>query len=122
MLAIDISLETFLKTLETGSGFWNPLVWITAAVVAFLIMFILRGFGNKGFKQKTGQTKPFLSGNEETSKENMHVPAANLYWGFTESLKWFYKYFRRMHNGNVSDYILWFVIIMAIMFIMIGVI
>ena len=31
-----ITIETLLETLKTGSGFWNPIVWIVAIVVAFL--------------------------------------------------------------------------------------
>jgi len=115
-------LSKILKTFETGSGLWNPLVWICAIVVAFLLMYILRGFGNRKFKKATGQTQAFLSGNPEYEKEQMHVKGGNVYWGFTETLKWAYTVFDKMHTGNVSDYILWFVIIMGIFFIVIGVI
>jgi len=114
--------ETLLETLKTGSGFWNPLIWITAIVVAFLIMYILRGFGKKEYKEKTDQTQSFLSGNPEYEKEQMHIKSSNMYWGFTESLKWVYDVLFRMHTGDVSDYVLWFVIVMAFLFILIGVI
>lgn len=117
-----LPLETFLESLKTGSGFWHPLVWITAIVVAFLIVYIIRGMGNKKYKKGTEQTKAFLSGNPEYEKEQMHIKGKNLFWGFTESLKWVYHVLERMHNGNVSDYILWFVITMAIFFLVLGVI
>ena len=52
----------------------------------------------------------------------MHVKASNVYWGFMESLRWVYKFLNKMHTGNVSDYVLWFVIIMGVLFIVIGVI
>jgi hypothetical protein len=112
-----ISFESLLETLRTGSGFWHPLIWIVAMVIAFLIIYIFRSFGNKSFKRKTEQTKSFLSGNPEYEKEQMHVKASNLYWGFTESLKGFYKLLKKMHTGNASDYVLWFVIILAILLI-----
>ena len=52
----------------------------------------------------------------------MHVGGSNVYWGFTESLKWLYGSLEKMHTGNASDYILWFVIILGVMFLIIGVI
>ena len=117
-----ITWESFLETFETGSGFWNPLIWITAIVIAFLVVYILRGYGKKEYKEETEQTKAFLSGNPEYEKEKMHIKGSNVYWGFTESLKWIYKTLEKMHTGNVSDYILWFAVIMGILFILVGVI
>jgi hypothetical protein len=108
-------------TLETGSGFWTPIIWISAMVIAFLIAYILRGFGKKEYKEKTEQTQAFLSGNPEYEKEQMHVKGGNVYWGFVESLKWAYNFLMKMHNGNASDYVLWFVVMLAILFILLGV-
>ncbi len=115
-------LDSFLKTLLTGSGLWNPLIWIIIAFIALLVVYIIRGFGNKAYKKDTGQTKSFLSGNPEYEKEEMHIKASNVYWGFLETLRWLYKLFDKMHTGNVSDYILWFVVVMGILFLIIGVI
>lgn len=117
-----VTWESFLQTFDTGSGFWNPLVWVAAAVVAFLIVYILRGYGKKDYKENTGQTQAFLSGNPEYEKEQMHIKGSNVYWGFTESLKWVYKVLDKIHTGNVSDYVLWFVIIMGVLFVLVGVI
>ena len=108
-------------TFETGSGFWNPLVWIIIFVVAFLIAYILRSFGNTKYKKGTEQTKVFLSGNEEYPQEDMQVKSSNLYWGFTESFSWVFTLLRRMHTGNASDYIVWFIVVLAI-FLLAGVI
>jgi hypothetical protein len=116
------TLEPLLETLQTGSGSWSPLIWGVAIVIAFIIVYALRSFGRKDYKEKTGQTQAFLSGNPEYEKEQMHVKASNLYWGFMESMKFIYTTLNKMHNGNISDYVLWFVIIMAILFITIGVI
>ena len=115
-------IDILLKNLETGSGFWNPLVWGLAIVIAILLIYIIRGFGKKDYKKDTEQTKAFLSGNPEFSKDEMHVKGKNLYWGFTQALKSVYNVLENMHNGNVSDYILWFVIILGVLFIVIGVI
>jgi hypothetical protein len=117
------SFETFLETLKIQDwSLWNPLVWGIAIIIAFLIIYIVRGFGKKGYKEKTEQTKVFLSGNPELEKEKMHVGGSNIYWGFTESLKWLYGSLEKMHTGNASDYILWFIIILGVMFLIIGVI
>jgi len=110
---------SFLETLKTGSGFWNPLVWVIIVGMAFLLVYVLRGFGKREFKEKTGQTQSFLSGNPEYEKEQMHIKSSNVYWGFTESMKWFYKLLRKMHTGNASDYVLWFVVVMGFLFVIV---
>ena len=115
-------IDTLLKNLETGSGFWNPLVWCLAIVIALLLIYIIRGFGKKEYKKGTEQTKAFLSGNPEYSKNEMHVKGKNLYWGFIKTLNSVYNVLEDMHNGNASDYVLWFVIILGVLFIVIGVI
>ena len=110
-------LEPLLESFQTGSGFWNPVIWVVAIIVALLIVVVLRGFGNKEYKKKTGQTQAFLSGDTEYEKEQMHIKDSNVYWNFTESLKWVFDSLKKMHTGNVSDYALWFVIVIAILFI-----
>lgn len=109
-------------TLESGSGFWNPLIWVLILCIAFLLIYGIRGFGKSSYKKGTEQTKAFLSGNQEAAAEEMHVKASNLYWGFTASMKSLYGRLRNMHTGNVSDYLLWFVIVLAVLFVIIGVI
>jgi hypothetical protein len=111
-------IDELLRTFDTGSGFWNPLVWGVAIIIAFLIVYIIRSYGKTGYKKDTEQTKVFLSGNPELEKEKMHVKASNVYWGFMESMKGIYKALTNMHTGNVSDYILWFMIVMGIFFVL----
>jgi len=113
--------ETFLETLQTEFGYWNPLIWGLAIVICFLLIYIIRGFGKSDFKPTGEKGKVFLSGNPEGEKEALHIKGSNIYWGFTESLKWVYKLLDKMHTGNVSDYVLWFVIILGILFVIIGV-
>jgi hypothetical protein len=108
-------------TLESGSGFWNPLLWILVVLVTFLLFYGIRGFGKSTYKKGTEQTKAFLSGNQESSPEDMHVKASNLYWGFTSSMKTLYIGLQKMHTGNTSDYILWFIIVLAVLFLIVGV-
>ena len=109
-------------TLESGSGFWNPLVWMLILFIAFLLFYGIRGFGKSQYKKETEQTKAFLSGNKEAAPEEMHVKASNLYWGFTTSMRSLYTLLRKMHTGNTSDYLLWFLIVLAVLFFVIGVI
>jgi hypothetical protein len=115
-------LFKLLTTIKTGSGFWNPLILVIIIVITFLFIYVIRGFGKKDYKKDTGQTKVFLSGNIEPEKEKMHVKASNMYWGFFESLKWIYSGLKKMHSGNTSDYVLWFLIIIGILFVVVVVI
>jgi hypothetical protein len=109
-------------SLESGSGFWNPLLWGLVVLVLFLFIYGLRGFGRSTYKKGTEQTKVFLSGNKEAAPEDMHVKASNLYWGFTSSMKSLFTVLRKMHTGITSDYVLWFIIVLAVLFLIIGVI
>ena len=101
-------------TIETGSGFWNPLIWVIVAIVILFVAALIRSFGKKTYKKDTDQVKSFLSGNVEYPKDQMHVKASNLYWGFTVTFRGLYTRLRKMHNGNASDYVLWFVIVLAL--------
>ena len=104
--------------LETFGGYWSPLVWILAFVVAFLIAYIVWGLGEKKHK-KGEQAKPFISGVDEPSKEEVFIQGGNVYWGFTEALKGYYSAVKRMHTGILNDYVLWFIGVAAILFIVI---
>jgi len=107
--------------IESGNGIWNPVLWMLVLGILFLLLYGLRGFGRSTYKQGTEQTKVFLSGNKEATPEQMHIQASNLYWGFTTSMKSIYTVLRRMHTGNLSDYVLWFILILAILFLVFGV-
>ena len=111
------SIDSFLETLKTGSGFWNPLALIIILSIAFLLVYVLRSFGKKQYKEKTTQTQAFLSGNPEYEKEQMRIKSSNIYWGFTEAMKWVFNVLRKMHTGNTSDYVLWLIIVMGFLFI-----
>jgi hypothetical protein len=113
-------IDTYLQTFDTGNGFWNPVVWIVTFIVIFLIVVILRGYGNKSYKKNSEQTKIFLSGNRVTDKQQIQVKASNLYWGWTESMRWIINQLKKIHTGNASDYVLWFVIVMSILFLCVG--
>lgn len=104
---------------DTGSGFWNPLILVVAFFIALLIVYVIRGFGRRDYKKNTGQTKPFLSGNVVEKDEQLHVKGGNVYWGFTEAFKGYYDKMKDMHTGDTRDYVLWFLITMVVFFFVI---
>ncbi len=107
-------------TLETGSGLWNPLAWLIAAIVLFIIAYWIRTFGEKGYKKGTDQEKIFFAGNEAPAVEAQHVRAANLYWGFKEGIGRWFEMLRDMHTGLATDYVLWFILTLAVILIIIS--
>lgn len=107
--------------LETGSGYWNALIWIIVTVLVGIVVLWLRSKGEGKYKKNTDQTKPFLSGNPEVSKEDSHVGASHIYWGFTEALKNYYEPLVKLHTGDINDYSGWIILVMAIIFIIVGV-
>lgn len=110
-----------IALLETGSGYWNTLIWVVTALIIGVCVLWLRNRGESRYNKDTDQAKPFLSGNPEVSKEDSHVGASHLYWGFTEALKNYYEPLVKMHTGSINDYSGWIVLVMAIIFIIIGV-
>ncbi len=106
-------------TLFTGSGFWNPIFWFVAIVVALILIYIIYAFGEKGYKRGTEQVKPFISGNPEPSKAGVHVRAGNLYWGYMDALKTYYDHLIPVHSGILTDYLLWLFSIAALLFILV---
>ncbi len=96
-----------MNTLDTGFGFWNPLVWLAALLAAVIIALVIRSFGAKDYKKGTDQTLPFLSGDKQAEVEYIHVRASNLYWGYLEALKGYYSRVVPLHTGIMTDYLLW---------------
>ncbi|MDI6917203.1 MAG: hypothetical protein QMC80_05345 [Thermoplasmatales archaeon] len=106
--------------LETGYGFWSPIIWIITIIVIGIILYIIWHLGEPAYKKGTEQTKPFLAGMPEPSKEAVTVRADNVYWGFKEALKHYYGPMIKTHSGIINDYISWFVVVLAIVFVIIG--
>lgn len=107
--------------LETGSGYWNAMIWVIVAIVVGIAVIWVRNHGVEKYKKDTDQTKPFLSGNPEFSKEDSHVGANHIFWGFTEALKKYYQPLISLHTGSINDYSGWIIVVMAIIFIIVGV-
>ncbi|ASJ15118.1 hydrogenase [Thermococcus radiotolerans] len=108
-------------TLNSPSGFWNPIVWLALLIVFAVIGYVIYSRGNRSYKPNTDQVKPFLSGNEVEDVEEIRVRAGDIYWGFIEALKGYYNVLMRMHSGDLRDYILWYLGLGAIiLFILVG--
>lgn len=103
------------QTLYTGYGAWNPLFWIIGFIVALIISWLLLRRGESGCKSYTEQVKPYLSGNAGPEKGDLHIRAGNMYWGFTGALRGYYDVLVPVHTGILTDYILWFLGVMAFM-------
>ncbi|HOP66311.1 MAG TPA: hydrogenase [Methanoregulaceae archaeon] len=108
-----------IASLYTGSGYWNPLVWLIAIVVVFVIVYLIWSRGESGYKKGTLQTTPFISGNPEPEKSGVHVPGGNLYWGYTEALKGYYSRLVPLHTGRLNDYLLWYLGVTAIIMVVV---
>ncbi|KQC03263.1 MAG: hydrogenase [Methanoculleus sp. SDB] len=111
-----------IMTLQTGTGFWNPVIWIIAFVIAFILAYLIWMLGEKDPKKTGDLIRPYLSGNPEPAKEAVHVPGGNLYWGFTEALQGYYSRVVPLHTGILTDYLLWFLGVMAFVLVLVGVI
>ena len=106
----------FFQTLQTGAGAWNPLLWLVALAVGLGVALAIRSRGRKDFRPGDG-LKPFISGNDEPADGGGHIPASNLYWGFTEAMKAYYQRLVPLHTGVPTDYVAWLLGVMAIMFV-----
>jgi hypothetical protein len=104
--------------LTSGFGVWNPIAWALLFVGILGLSLILRGWGNRGYKKGTGQTKVFLSGNDEPeASEDLHVRGDHLYWGMVEGLSGYYRRVKAWHTGIFTDYVAWFVGVLGVVFL-----
>ena len=100
--------------LESGYAFWNPIVWIIVFIVVLIVVYFFRRRGQKEYKKDTDQARIFLSGEEVPEAGERHIRVGNIYWGFFETLKEYYKQMLRIHTGIVNDYMLWFVAVTVV--------
>lgn len=100
--------------LETGTGFWNPLVWSVSLFIVVLLVYFVRCFGEKKYNEGTEQTLAFYAGN---SPPKLAIKANNIYWGFFKALDKYYKALMNIHTGLVGDYVYWFVLTIVVILI-----
>lgn len=106
-----------MNGINSGFGAWNPLAWTLLFLGIFAISLVIRSLGRKDYKKGTGQTKAFLSGNEEPKAEELHVRGEHLYWGMVEGLSAYYRRIKAVHSGILNDYLAWFVGVLGIVLI-----
>ncbi len=109
-----------MNAINTGFGIWSPVVWTLLFLGVLGIGFWIWGAGRKDYKKNSDQTKPFLAGNEEPDPARLHVSGDHLYWGMTAGLRAYYDRIREWHTGVLSDYFAWFIGVLAVVFIVIG--
>lgn len=108
-----------IQALDTGFGFWDPLMLLIVFALALLISFVILKFGRKDYDKSTEQVKPYLSGNDEPSASDTHIRGGNLYYGFTHALKGIYDRMVPLHTGILNDYIGWFFLGLAVIFLVV---
>jgi len=97
-----------VETLNSGFGQWTPLLWLAVFLLLWLVTWLWWSSGNASNKKGTEQGRPFLSGHAQPDTTRLHVRGENLYWGFLEALKGYYRILVPLHSGHVADYLLWF--------------
>lgn len=102
------------STLSTHHGDWNAIVLLLVLLCTGAVALWIRRHGRKDFRTEGHAQKPFVSGNQVDNPEDVHLGASNLYWGFLEAMKGYYKIIRPLHSGILSDYILWFLISLVV--------
>lgn len=110
---------TFIETLDTGFGYWGPVIWLIAFAVAIILVYAIWSRGEAGRNEGTEQGTPYLSGNAPPSDADLHIRAGNLYWGFTEAMKGYYSRVVPLHTGILNDYVLWFLATMALVLVIV---
>ncbi len=108
-----------LETLESTFGFWNAIVLVIVFAIAMFLAYLIYRKGNATFQEGTLQVEPFMSGNAIEDSEAAHIPADNIYWGYLELFRNYYKHLEEAHTGNINDYLHWFIVVLAIIFIVV---
>jgi len=109
-----------MNGITSGFGTWNPIAWTLLFLGILILALFVRSFGRKDYKRDTGQSKVFLSGNEEPeTPSGLHVRGDNLYWGMIHGLSGYYRRVREWHTGDLSDYAAWFIGTLGLVFVII---
>ena len=103
-----------ISLLDTGTGFWNPLVCLISIFITVSLVYFIRFFGEKNYNSGTEQTLAFYSGNRPPK---LSIKANNIYWGFFKALDKYYEALMNIHTGLVGDYVYWFVLSIVVILI-----
>jgi len=110
-----------MNGISSGFGAWNPIAWVLLFAGVFAIAALVRSLGRVDSKRNTGQSKVFLSGNDEPADlRGLHVRGDHLYWGMVEGLAGYYRRVRALHTGVITDYVAWFVGVLGLVFVILA--
>jgi hypothetical protein len=110
------------NVLSSGYGLWDPILWMLVFIISLVFAWVLWISGVSTYKKGSEQGRPYLSGNAEPAKGEVHIRAGNLYWGFTEGIKGYYQRIVPLHTGIVTDYLLWMFWVAGILLIIVMVV
>jgi hypothetical protein len=113
-----ITIEQLLGTLNTDSGFWNPLTLILVFIITYLIIYIISGINKKEGIKKKRMIRSIPVADEEYEQERKHMKDCNLYWDFVESVSGFLVNLNKIHSGGIKDYLMWFLMLTGVLFIL----
>ncbi len=104
--------------IEIGiKGIWSPLVLILVILIMTVIAYLIYRMGNPAYNRTKLKGQPFISGNAPFKDPGrMHVGGDNLFWGFTKALNRYFEPLVKGHTGIVNDYVYWFIVTMAVIF------
>ena len=102
------------NTIFSGYGYWNVFVWLFFFGVAVSFAIYFRSHGRNDYRNGTSQDEIFYSGNAVPQDgTDVSVPASAAYWGFKRACAPLYAWLDKLHNGNGSDYMGYFILTFA---------
>lgn len=103
--------------LFTQNGGYAPLAWLLAIVLALALALLIRRRGRSDAPTGPEARTPFVSANPCPDPDAARVTASHLYWGFFKALAPYYDKMRAFHSGILSDYVFWFLLSIAGLFL-----
>lgn len=103
--------------LFTQNGGYAPLAWLLAIVLALALALLIRRRGRSDAPTGPEARTPFVSANPCPDPDAARVTASHLYWGFFKALAPYYDKMRAFHSGILSDYVFWFLLSIAALFL-----
>ena len=99
--------------------YWYPAVMLIILVILMLVFYLWgRIYFRRDYNSGTDQVKPFNSGNLD--EIDYSLQSSNLYWGFRKSMDVYFKKMNAMHNGDLNEYIQWFILFAGVCFLLVG--
>jgi len=99
--------------------FWYPFILLLILVFLIIVFKIWgRMYFSTDYNKDSDQVKPYNSGNID--EVNYSIKSSNLYWGFRKSIQSYFDRMGALHNGDLNDYIKWYVIFMGVCFLLLG--